>query len=177
MKKTILIIFVVESEKRNQSDNRYIGKLLEKRYDFSQNDVTIRYVNMGGKCNYKKSSVISQIKKIVNIDRKIENHVIYCFDTDKIDSNYDEKTRFEEELEYCFKNNYSLIWFNYNIEYVLLGYDVEKNEKKNKSISFANNKKQNIIDDKKLLEENAYKKGYSNFYAVMDKLLTKKLPQ
>ena len=29
----------------------------------------------------------------------------------------------------------------------------------------------------KLLEENAYKKGYSNFYAVMDKLLTKKLPQ
>lgn len=87
------------------------------------------------------------------------------------------KTRFEEELEYCSTNNYSLIWFNYNIEYVLLGYDVEKNEKKNKSISFANNKKQNIIDDKKLLEENAYKKGYSNFYAVMDKLLTKKLPQ
>ena len=134
MKKPILIIFVVESEKRNQSDNRYIGKLLEKRYDFSQNDVTIRYVNMGGKCNYKKSSVISQIKKIVNIDRKIENHVIYCFDTDKIDSNYDEKTRFEEELKYCVNNNYSLIWFNYNIEYVLLGCDVEKNKKKNLQI-------------------------------------------
>lgn len=65
MKKPILIIFVVESEKRNQSDNRYIGKLLEKRYDFSQNDVTIRYVNMGGKCNYKNSSIISQIKKLL----------------------------------------------------------------------------------------------------------------
>ena len=177
MKKPILIIFVVESEKRNQSDNRYIGKLLEKRYDFSQNDVTIRYVNMGGKCNYKKSSVISQIKKIVNIDRKIENHVIYCFDTDKIDSNYDEKTRFEEELEYCSTNNYSLIWFNYNIEYVLLGCDVEKNKKNNEAIKFLKNNKSNNIDEKKLLENNYNKKGYSNFYAVLDKLLTKKLPQ
>ena len=87
------------------------------------------------------------------------------------------KTRFEEELEYCSTNNYSLIWFNYNIEYVLLGCDVEKNKKKNEAIKFLKNNKSNNIDEKKLLENNYNKKGYSNFYAVLDKLLTKKLPQ
>ena len=127
-----LIVFVVESDISNQSDNRYIKKLLERRYDFSLNDVTIKYVNMGGKGNYKSAKTKKKIKELISLNKAVPSYIIYCFDTDNINSNIDEKNIFEEELKYCVNNNFSLIWFNYNIEYVLLGCDVEKIRKRMK---------------------------------------------
>ena len=110
------LIFVVESDAKNKSDNRYIRKLILERYDLTNNDVKIQFVNMGGKYKYKNTSTATQISKYIKDNKKGQNFVIYCFDTDKIDCRQDDKTVFTLEQEYCTTNKFHLIWFNYDIE-------------------------------------------------------------
>lgn len=45
------LIFVVETTKTIQSDDRYIRKLINFRYDISNNETKIQFVHMEGKVN------------------------------------------------------------------------------------------------------------------------------
>ncbi len=56
------LVFVVETNDKNQSDDRYIKRLITERYDLSSNEIKIQFVHMGGKSNYNKRSVTTQIK-------------------------------------------------------------------------------------------------------------------
>lgn len=167
------LIFVVETNSTNQSDNRYISKLIVERYDLSNNDIKISFINMGGKGKYKDKAVVSQIKKLSKENKEGTNKVIYCFDTDRIDCNQSDVIMFDKFEQYCSSNQYYLIWFNYNIEYVLLGKKVDSNQKKRESIKFYNDK--NImIPVNKLAYSNKDIKGTSNIYYLLDKFLIKK---
>ena len=102
-------------------------------------------------------------------NKKGQNFVIYCFDTDKIDCRQDDKTVFTLEQEYCTTNKFHLIWFNYDIEYVLLGKTIESSKKKEESIKYQ--RKAINIAYNKLSCKNENQKGYSNIYLVLDNLL------
>ncbi len=163
------LIFVVETNKDTMSDNRYINKLIKERYDFSSNEIKLRFVHMEGKGKYNKSSVISQINKYKK-ECDGENIILYCFDTDKISTSLEDRSKFEEEKEYCIKNGYHLIWFNIDIEYVLLDKTVESNKKKQESIKFYKNDNI-VIPENKLHSNNEELKGYSNMFRVLDDIL------
>lgn len=163
------LIFVVETTPKNQSDDRYIDKLISKRYDLSSNEIKKRYVHMEGKTKYKSRAVTTLINKMIK-ENDGENIVIYCFDTDRIDVNVDCMKCFEEARSYCKNQNYLLVWFNYNIEFVLLGHNVDSSMKKKESIKYHDNKKINI-NEEKLFSSNFTNIGYSNIYKVLDELL------
>lgn len=163
------LIFVVETNSKNQSDDRYIKKLINSRYDLSSNEIKTQYVHMGGKSYYNDDAVTSRIDKYVAENEDGENHIIYCFDTDEITSQYKYKEEFRKEKKYCDVNNYYIVWFNYDIEYVLLGKRVESNKKKQESIKYYNHEQE--IPLKKLFGKNEEIKGYSNLFLVLDKLL------
>ena len=163
------LIFVVETNKDTKSDDRYINKLIKERYDFSSNEIKPTFVHMDGKGKYNKPSVISQINKYKK-ECDGENIILYCFDTDNISANQEDRNKFNEEKNYCHQNGYYLIWFNVDIEYVLLGKIVESNKKKQESIRFYNNK--NVpIPNKKLHCDNEDLKGYSNIIKILDDIL------
>lgn len=164
------LIFVVETTKNNQSDDRYIRKLINLRYDISNNETKIQFIHMEGKSKYNDKSVVFKINKLKKSNKGGENYIIYCFDTDQIDCNQDDIEKFSNEKEFCKSNNYLLVWFNYDIEFVLLGKNVESNKKKQESIKFFNNKEVNI-STKKLQSNNENLKGYSNIFLVLDDLL------
>ena len=49
------IIFVVETNDKKKVDDIYINKFIRSYYDLSSNDVTIKFVHMCGKANYKNN--------------------------------------------------------------------------------------------------------------------------
>lgn len=166
------IIFVVETNASNQSDDRYIKKLIINRYNLINNDVKLQFIHMNGKFNYSNKSVLTQINKLIKYNINNENFVIYCFDTDKINTNFVDLKKFNEEKLYCNNKNFKFIWFNCDIEYVLLNKSVESSKKKKESIKFFNNEK-SVIPIKNLFCSNEQLKGYSNFYLILDEILNK----
>ena len=163
------LIFVVETDSSNQSDDRYIKKLINSRYDFTSNEIKTQFVHMAGKSHYEDSAVTSRINNFIRENKKGENYIIYCFDTDEIDSQYKYKEDYKKEKKYCDDHKYLIVWFNYDVEYVLLGRRVESNKKKQESIKYYNNEQ--VIPVKKLFAKNEEVKGYSNLFLVLDKLL------
>lgn len=124
---------------------------------------------MGGKNHYDDDAVTSRIHKYVAENVEGENYIIYCFDTDEIALQYKYKEEFIKEKKYCDYHNYYIVWFNYDIEYVLLGKRVESNKKKQESIKYYNHEQE--IPFKKLFGKNEEIKGYSNLFLVLDELL------
>lgn len=131
----IQIIFVVETNNISKTDDMYISKLIKDNYDLSSNDITYKFVHMGNKYLYKGKKVITDIRKFVNINKKGINHIIYCFDTDRIDTNIESIEFFKQVEIYCKNNDYELIWFCYDIENVFIGKSVSDDKK----VSFATN--------------------------------------
>ena len=164
------LIFVVETDSSTQSDDRYLRKLMISRYDFSSNEIKSQFIHMGGKNKFSDKSIISQINKYIKRNNDGDNFVIYCFDTDKIDCLYNYKKEFQEEKNFCDKYGYYMIWFNYDIEYVLLGKIIESNNKKHESMKYYTQKNTDI-PIKKLFGKNEESKGYSNVFLILDLLL------
>lgn len=168
------IIFVVETNKQNSSDDRYIKKLIDLRYSLN-NDTKIRYVHMDGKEKYRQGRVINEIDKHRKNNKNGENHVIYCFDTDNMRASPEEKNSFMHKKDYCYKNLYDLIWFNTTIEFVILNKDVHDKNKKDESIKFLKSDDIKVDTIKLSCDSESYERqGYSNFYQVLDKYLLRK---
>ncbi len=127
------IVLVVEADEVSKTDFIYINSVLNELYSIRERtDIKISPVYMRGKGNYKKAA--TQIKKHQNAYKKIGNtHVIYCFDTDKFESNPEDGRVLREEEKYCLNNGYDFVWFCHDIEEVFLGKSVSKSEKKDKS--------------------------------------------
>ena len=165
------IIFVVETNNNTKSDDRYIDRLIKLRYDFSNNEYKLQYVHMNGKGNFKKRNIKNEIISFQKLNRNGINYVIYCFDTDRIETNPEEYKTLQERKKYCDINGYMFIWFDPNIERVLIKKDVEIKYKKQEALNFY---KKNLIIDEKILLHNNYKSGCSNIYLVLDKILKRK---
>ena len=128
------LIFAVESDSRAKTDDRYIYKLVLYRYNLSDKDTKIQFVHMGEKNKFDDKSIRKQINNYINENRSGKNVVLYCFDTDKIDQNQTDIKSFKAEKDHCHMTNSELIWFNYDIEYVLLGKHIDSNIKLKESI-------------------------------------------
>ena len=168
----IQIVIVVEADERSRSDYIYIRSVLEKWFNLHMlSNVKYSAVFMGGKGNYNKKKIVNEINTHVKRFNALgETHVVYCFDTDKYDSDpYDRKLLSDEE-KYCKDNDYDFVWFCHDIEEVFLGKSVAKSEKTDKARRYsANNGIDNI--DKENLKAKTMTKGKSNLLCVLNKIL------
>lgn len=86
-------IFVVETNKKCQSDWMYIKDTIEHFYAFDRTQVKLSVVYMDGRGNYEKKekdvqNLISQYKAA---SKKNQSRVIYCFDCDNFDTNAEDE--------------------------------------------------------------------------------------
>ena len=136
----IQMIFIVETNEKTKSDNRYIRKLLDCIYDKTSNRIQFQFIEMGTKYQYNSYKVVSKRDAFIRLNADGINHVIYCFDTDRIDINVDHIRELREREEFCTKNNYKFVWSCYDIENVFLGYSVSDKDKKKESENFYRKK-------------------------------------
>lgn len=165
------LIFVVETNKRIQSDNAYIIALLKLFFpSYKKKNITINFSYMDGKGNHEKASTKNQINGYILNNKKGKNIIFYIFDTDNIRSNIDDLKTFEKECNYCKQNSYLLIWFNPNIEYVLLKKSVPNKNKKSEAFKFLKNLP--LIDRNLISSSNDSftSIGKSNFLTILEPL-------
>lgn len=163
------LIFVVEADEKSKSDYIYIRSLLELCYNYRlRTDIKVSIVYMGGKGNYNKKSVCNKIANFRKMYSLGKSYVIYCFDTDKYDSNPDELKTFNDKCSYCKDMNYDFVWFCHDIEEVFLGKSVLKHEKTDKAKDYSKKCLVNKVDLKMLKTETISKK-HSNLLLFLDK--------
>lgn len=134
----MLLIFVVETNEKNDSDKMYISKYLTTRYPQVSLDssIVVKWVYMNGKTNYSKKGVENKVKDYKSRYDKYhpgnnDVYVIYCIDIDDL-SNKDCVRLNSEVIEYCKTKQYRLIWFNKTIEHVFLGKIIHQSKNKKK---------------------------------------------
>lgn len=86
-------IFVVETNKKCQSDWMYIKDTIEHFYAFDRTQVKLSVVYMDGRGNYEKKekdvqNLISQYKAA---SKKNQSRVIYCFDCNGVQREHNKK--------------------------------------------------------------------------------------
>lgn len=163
------VIFVVETNESAKTDTRYIIKLWDQLYGINNNDLKRQFVYMDGKTKYNKSNVKAKIKSYIKANSDGENHVVYCFDTDKIDTVITDLNNINTYRKYCLDNGFKFVWFCYDIEMVFIGRSVPDTEKEIESKKFA--KLKDIIDVRKLKsgdDINDMHKEKSNIYSILD---------
>lgn len=163
------LVFVVETNKKCNSDWIYIKDTIEYFYEYDRTQIKFTVLYMDGKGNYKKKEKpISQfIKQYKAMSRTNHSKVIYCFDCDDFDSNPDD-LRFLKEVErYCGDKGYEFIWFCKDVEQVYIGKKVDDSQKRKEAAVFKAGKLINKIDHKQLSEER-YRTGTSNIMNVLD---------
>ena len=125
---------------------------------------------MSGKGNYSKNKIINAIKtKIRQYQINGKTRVIYCFDTDKYDSNPSDKKILKDEEEFCRDNGYEFVWFCHDIEEVFWGHSVPKGEKTDWARKYSINdgvKTVKLVN----LKSDVMTKGRSNIMTVLDGL-------
>lgn len=162
-------IFVVETNKKCQSDWMYIKDSIEHFYTFDRTHVKLSTVYMDGRGNYKKKekeiqSLISQYKAA---SKKNQSKVIYCFDCDNFDTNAEDENFLKNAKQYCEENGYEFVWFCRDIEQVYIGKQVEKSQKRTEAATFKEKKLITNVNADKLLKKN-YCVSASNFMNIMD---------
>lgn len=165
------LVFVVEADDKSRSDYIYIRSVLNKWYNLHlRNDVKVSAVFMGGKGNCEKKSITNTIKSYEKKYSKIgKTHVIYCFDTDKYDSNPEDLKLLSKEEAFCRDNGYEFVWFCHNIEEVFLGKSVVDGEKTSRARKYAANEEVNSVNQNLLKAEDMGKRK-SNLMIVLDKI-------
>ena len=165
------LILVVESDEKSRSDFIYINSVLNELYDIRlRNDIKITPVFMGGKGNYKRVS--GKIKKFQQAyKRNGKSYVIYCFDTDKYDTNPEEQRILKDEEKYCNDNGFEFVWFCHDIEEVFIGKSVLNSEKTAKAIQYS---VRHGIEKVKMgnMKSKVMSKGKSNLLLVLEKYFT-----
>ena len=167
------IVLVVEANEKAKTDFIYINSVLNNVYNIrSRNDIKVSPVFMGGKGKYKK--VADKINKLVKAYNYIgESCVIYCFDTDKYDTDTGDEKALHDEMQYCIDNGYEFVWFCHDIEEVFLGKSVSKSEKTDKVKSYSvRHGVENLNLD--VLKAEVMGKGKSNLLLILRKYLEDK---
>lgn len=172
----IQMIFVVETNKKCNSDWIYIKDTINHFYQYNQTQIKLSPVYMDGKGNYKKKeSEISRLRKQYgSAAKKNQSKVIYCFDCDDYDVKQEDEKFLLDAEEYCNKNGYEFAWFCKDIESVYLGKKINDNQKKKEAAIF---KMKNLIANVKAdkLAKKNYKINTSNIMHILDKYLERRM--
>ena len=165
------LIFVVETNKKCNSDWIYIKDTIEHFYQYERTQIKLSVVYMDGKGKYKqKEKQINQLSKQYNSQAK-NNHtkVMYCFDCDNYDTNLEDLHFLETAKGYCDRKGYEFVWFCKDIEQVFIGHRVSNKLKQSAAVRFKRQNQILEVDKNKFLST-TYKIGYSNMIAVLDKI-------
>jgi len=167
------IILCVETNKQADTDSTYIMDAIRHNYVID-NSVKISKIYMKTKTRYNDKGVVRDIDKLINMYNHGKSYVVYCIDTDQIESNQMHKMEFDNISDYCKNNDCELIWFCHDIEEVFIGKKVKDSEKRKTAAEFRKKecvKKLNFND----MRSNKQLKGKSNLLLVMDKYLDRKI--
>ena len=167
------LIFLVETNKQTKSDNSYIKSIIDYHYHLDGNKIT--FIEMNGKANFQKKE--SEIERLSNRYNG-ETFVIYCLDLDyspnPFDNNY--TLNLNKQIECFAKNkNRELIWFNEDIEDVMLGRKIPRKDKKREAIIFASKMKYKEVSIESLSNRDFLRiRHTSNLLLVIDQFLRRK---
>ncbi len=109
----------------------------------------------------------------VFLENMMSKQLIFCVETNNINSNQVQKREFYDIKKYCQDKGYSLVWFNLGIEDVFYGHRVEKKDKTKEAAKFRSRhliKNVKEVDFKKKKET----QHGSNLALVLDELLERK---
>src|SRR5690554_4309570 len=114
------VIFVIEPKRKTDSDGIYLMEIINYYYSHlkKENTISIKFVMMEGKYNYKKAKVVNQIEKLTALEKSTK--VIYVFDKDMGGISYNDTLFVNKVSDYCQQNKYELVWFVKDIENVML---------------------------------------------------------
>ena len=169
------LIFVVETNKKNQSDWIYIKETINRFFNYDQAHVKLKPVYMNGKGNYrsKKKEIETLVSEYKSSSKDNISHVVMCLDCDDYDSNAEDKEFLDNAKKYCDERSWDLIWFYKDVEQVYWEKKVSDIDKKAEAAKYKAKKMIDKINRAKL-ESNTYKKNTSNILAVMRKYLEEK---
>lgn len=168
-----LLLFCVESNKQERIDWIYIESVI-KHVFIDDRTIVRRPLFMNSRSRYNSPKVLGEIKRYQSASYESVS-VIYCVDTDRIETNADQKKQFEEISKFCCDNKYELIWFCHDIEEDFVGHSVSDSEKTACATRFVTNEDYKQISVNKL-KRSDYHKGNSNLLSVLGKYLSIKKP-
>lgn len=126
----MIFFFCFESSvkgKMGGSDDKYRKAIMTKFYPEIKQKHRFEYIPLNGKANYKNLSAKVKAKlHEANKSSSKEYRVILFLDTDK--GNIDSENKNEDIKSFCEKCDYSLVWFNPDVESVLLRYMTPKGQ-------------------------------------------------
>lgn len=161
------LIFIVETNKKSQSDYLYISETLNKYYNTLGHKMTPIYLNGKGNYNKKKTEIGRNISKYSGT-----THIFMCYDIDNpIEPAYELNPLIEE---YARENGYELIWFYEDIEQVYLGESVSNSVKTLKAKQFVAHNDINGVQEINLSKTAISRKKSSNILKVLDEVLQRK---
>ena len=131
----IQFIFVVETNKKCNSDWIYIKDTIEHFYVYERTRVKLSVVYMDGRGNYNSKKKEKEKERLISqysvTSKSNQSKVIYCFDCDEYNSNPDDSKFLEDAKKYCDDKGYDFVWFCKDVEQVYIGKKVDDSQKKN----------------------------------------------
>ena len=169
------LVFVVETNKKCNSDWIYIKDTVEHFYEYDRTQIKFSTVYMDGKGKYKsKEKQVAQfVRQYSAMSNANHSKVLYCFDCDDYDSRPADLKFLDKAQRYCKERNADFVWFCKDIEQVYTGNSVDKGRKKNEAVSFKVKKKIGELRAEKLTHVE-YRNGVSNIMTVLDQYLERK---
>ena len=165
------LIFVVETNKKCNSDWIYIKDTIEHFYIYERTQVKFSVVYLDGKGNYSSKKTGREINALISQYRATsktnKSSVIFCFDCDDFDSQSDDKKFLEDAVAYCSDNEYQFVWFCKDVEQVYLGKKIENHQKKKEAANFKARKLVEAVEEKNLLVMK-YQNHTSNILRILD---------
>ena len=173
----VQLIFVVETNKKCNSDWIYIKETIEHFYLYDRIKVKLSVVYMDGRGNYSSNKKEREIKGYISQYRATsktnKSKVIYCFDCDEYINNPEDLKFLEKAKKYCDDHEAEFVWFCKDIERVYTGKKVNAVDKKKKSEEF---KKKKQISEVKVdkLSAAEYQENTSNILRILEQYLDMK---
>lgn len=168
------LIFCVETNKRDQSDEIYIKETIAQFFVKIPNTINISYYPVGGKGNIDSAKTRRELdKKIRMFKPNGDTQVFICFDTDRFERNPDNKAEMDRIALFCSTNGYEFVWFCHDIEEVYIGISINNYDKIKTATNFKIKKKIESINAD-TLKSNKMTKGKSNIVSVLENYLDRK---
>lgn len=160
------LIFLVETNKKCQSDWMYIKSTLDCFYGM-RSDIHYEVIYLDGKSKYNQKE--KQISKLKSRFTNGESYVFLCIDLDHYQSNPKDHELNEKIQNYCSIHHYEFIWFNRNIEHVYMNQEAVESKKKRELAERF--KRKNMIKDiaKDKLISDKVVAGKSNILLITEK--------